>query len=200
MLVKLLVNRWHMWPQYQQGRWNLRSDIMSRNQYITLRWFGCHVMVVTTIIYTVFLLFFHYVKPYLSRFTRCTHYCILQIIHHNLYKKWKKKNEDTHRLTVHLRITLTLSGPLLSNTMFTMAHWLVLKLLYISSLTTFKIPLCFVHSVTLLRRFMRAILKSNKPTEGGQGGQLFNLFYQIWLDLSFVVWQRLYMVTNKGRQ
>lgn len=73
-----------------------------------------------------------------------------------------------------------------------MAHWLVLKLLYISSLTTFKIPLCFVHSVTLLRRFMRAILKSNKPTEGGQSGQLFNLVYQIWLDLSFVVWQRLH--------
>lgn len=88
--------------------------------------------------------------------------------------------------------TLTLSGPLLSNTMFTMVHWLVLKLLYISSLTTFKIPLCFVHSVTLLRRFMRAILKSNKLTEGGQSGQLFNLFYQIWLDLSFVVWQRLH--------
>lgn len=82
---------------------------------------------------------------------------------------------------------MTLSGPLLSNTMFTMAHWLVLKLLYISSLTTFKIPLCFVHSVTLLRRFMRAILKSNKPAEGGQGGPLFNLPYQIWLDLSFVV-------------
>lgn len=78
--------------------------------------------------------------------------------------------------------------------------WPVEELLYITSLTTFKIPLCFVHSVTLLRRFMRAILRSNKPTEGGHGGQLFNLFHQIWLDLSFVVWQRLYMVTNKRRQ
>lgn len=98
------------------------------------------------------------------------------------------KNEKKIKVSYNTSAsTSTLSGPLLSNTMFTMAHWLVLKLLYISSLTTFKIPLCFVHSVTLLRRFTRAILKSNKPTEEGQSGQLFNLFYQIWLDLSFVV-------------
>lgn len=112
--------------------------------------------------------------------------------------KWKKNHNYCQ--TDSTPRALTLSGPLLSNTIFTMAHSLVLKLLYISSLTTFKIPLCFVHSVTLLRRFMRAILKSNKPTEGGPIGQLFNLFYQIWLDLSFVVSQRLYMVTNKGRR
>lgn len=123
-------------------------------------------------------------------------YAVMYFKNKLLQPDLKKQNKTRYRTLPDWQFTsasaLTLSSPLLSNTMFTMAHWLVLKLLYISSLTTFKIPLCFVHSVTLLKRFMRAILKSNKPTEGGQSGQLFNLVYQIWLDLSFVVWQRLH--------
>lgn len=124
---------------------------------------------------------------------------------HNFSNKWtepvyKKRKKWSYSKSAKLEwqyssaSALTLSGPLLSNSMFTMAHWLVLKLLYISSLTTFKIPLRFVHSVTLVRRFMRAILKSNKLSEGGggQAGQVFNLFYQIWLYLSFVVWHGLH--------
>lgn len=142
-----------------------------------------------TIFFSIFVMHYHFIDlPYWM----CTLWYCKKINDHNRCKEWKKEDQDTFP---HWQKTsasaLTLSGHLLSNTMFTMALWLVEELLYITSLTTFKIPLCFVHSVTLLRRFMRAILRSNKPTGGGHGGQLFNLFHQIWLDLSFVVWQRL---------
>lgn len=51
------------------------------------------------------------------------------------------------------------------------------NLLYISSLTTSKTPLCFVRAAPLALpgRFMGAIVRSNKPAERWQRRPLFNL-------------------------